>query len=123
MTSPSDGAAPGRSHHDRLDVDTRFLLANERTLLAWVRTGLSLIAVGLAVLQFATGLSARVPVGVVFMLTGSAASFAGWRRYAAADAAIRGGHLPAHGRAPQALALGIAVLGVLVLVGLLIAEV
>jgi len=118
----TDGTDDVRTHHERLDVDTRFLLANERTLLAWVRTGLSLIAVGLAVLQFATGLSARVPVGVVFMLAGSAASFAGWRRYAAADSAIRGGRLPVHGRAPQALALGIGVLGVLVLVALLIAE-
>jgi putative membrane protein len=115
----SDDASSARTHHERVDVDTRFLLANERTLLAWVRTGLSLIAVGLAVLQFATDLPARVPIGVVFMLAGSAASFAGWRRYGAADAAIRSGRLPAHGRAPQALALSIAALGVAVLLVLL----
>jgi putative membrane protein len=35
-------------------VDARFLLANERTFLAYVRTALSLQVAGLAVLQFLT---------------------------------------------------------------------
>lgn len=34
-----------------LDVDARFLLANERTLLAWVRTSLTLLAAGVGTLQ------------------------------------------------------------------------
>jgi putative membrane protein len=118
----TDGTPEPRSHHDRIDVDTRFLLANERTLLAWVRTGLSLIAVGLAILQFGTGLQVRTEAGALFLLLGSAASFAGWRRYAAADAAIRRGTLPEHGRAPQALALGIAAIGLVMLVVLLITQ-
>lgn len=33
---------------ERLDVDVRFLLANERTLLAWVRTSLTIQAGGIA---------------------------------------------------------------------------
>ena len=41
---------------------------------------------------------------LLFLVLGSAASFAGWRRYAAADSAIREGRMPEHGRAPQALA-------------------
>jgi putative membrane protein len=109
-----------RSARERLDVDVRFLLANERTLLAWVRTGLALVAVGLAVLQFATDLPARVPVSIVFLLAGSAASVAGWRRYAAADAAIRAARLPAHGRAPQALALAVAFVGIALLLAAVI---
>lgn len=36
-------------------VDPRWLLANERTLLAWLRTGLALQAAGLAVSEFVTG--------------------------------------------------------------------
>ena len=34
-----------------MDVDARFLLANERTLLAWVRTSLTLLAAGVGTLQ------------------------------------------------------------------------
>ena len=117
----SDEAAPA-THHDRVDVDTRFLLANERTVLAWVRTGLSLIAVGLAVLQFGTELRSRVPVGLVLLVAGSVASLAGWRRYEAADRAIRAGELPPRGRAPQALALTVAFLGLVLLVAWLILE-
>jgi len=105
-----------RTHHDRVDVDTRFLLANERTVLAWVRTGLSLIALGLAVLQFGTDLQSRVPLGLVLILAGSLASLAGWRRYEAADRAIRAGSLPPRGRAPQALALAVAFVGLVMLV-------
>ena len=39
--------------HD-LDIDIRFLLANERTLLAWIRTALTLIAGGVAVAFIST---------------------------------------------------------------------
>ncbi|MGD9957270.1 MAG: YidH family protein [Candidatus Nanopelagicales bacterium] len=111
----SDEPAP-RTHHERVDVDTRFLLANERTVLAWVRTGLSLIAVGLAVLQFGTDLHSRVPLGLALILAGSLASLGGWRRYETADRAIRAGALPPRGRAPQALALAVAFLGLALLV-------
>jgi putative membrane protein len=37
------------------DVDPRWLLANERTLLAWIRAGLAIQAGALAVAEFATG--------------------------------------------------------------------
>ncbi|MFC7482946.1 YidH family protein [Luedemannella flava] len=40
--------APGRR-----DIDVRFLLANERTLLAWLRTALALMAGGVALAQLA----------------------------------------------------------------------
>lgn len=111
----SDEPTP-RTHHERVDVDTRFLLANERTVLAWVRTGLSLIAVGLAVLQFGTDLRSQVPLGLALIVAGSLTSLAGWRRYEAADRAIRAGSLPPRGRAPQALALAVAALGLVLVV-------
>ena len=111
----SDEPAP-RTHHDRVDVDTRFLLANERTVLAWARTGLSFVAVGLAVLQFGTELRTRVPLGLALLIAGSIASLAGWRRYEAADRAIRAGELPPRGIAPQALSIGVALIGAFMLV-------
>jgi len=44
---------------NELDIDVRFILANERTLLAWIRTGLTLIAGGVAVAFIATDSSSR----------------------------------------------------------------
>jgi uncharacterized membrane protein YidH (DUF202 family) len=35
----------------QLDIDIRFLLANDRTLLAWIRTSLAVLAGGLVLMQ------------------------------------------------------------------------
>lgn len=43
--------AEGGVDRDRVEVDARFLPANERTLLAWVQTALGLIAFGGAASQ------------------------------------------------------------------------
>lgn len=96
----------------RLDPDVRFLLANERTLLAWVRTALTLQAGGLGLLQFATEVKARGALGVSLLALGAAAALIGYRRYRAADEAIRHGSLPPAGAAPQLVALTVAALAV-----------
>jgi putative membrane protein len=44
------------------EPDYRFLLANERTFLAWIRTALSLLAGGVLLVQFAVRLSPRTAV-------------------------------------------------------------
>jgi len=80
--------------------DYRFLLANERTLLAYVRTALSLQAAGLAVLQFLThGHDAvRVFLGLALVAAGSFAGVGGWLRFRDNDRRIRAGrpvHTPA----------------------------
>ena len=97
---------------DRLDVDVRFLLANERTLLAWVRTALTLLAAGFAVQQLAgsTGLA------VGLLVAGGASVVVGGVRYRAAEAAIRAGRLPAQGRAPYVLVAAVTVLAGLAVV-------
>ena len=99
MTEP-----PGRQ---RLDVDARFLLANERTLLAWLRTALALQAGGVALIQLP---GARVPlaaIGVGLLGLGSVAGLTGYRRYRVADRAIRTGVLPAPGRGPALITAGV----------------
>lgn len=80
-----------------LDVDIRFLLANERTLLAWVRTGLTLIAGGVAVAFIATDAGYGAVAGIGAIAFGGALSLIGYIRYQVADAAIRSGKLPPTG--------------------------
>lgn len=100
-------------------VDTRFLLANERTLLAWVRTALALLAAAGAVYEF-TDVSGRRPLAIALAAIGIAAAAAGAGRYAKTARAIRfGEELPAaHG--PELFAVAVAVLGIALIVALLV---
>ena len=74
-------------------VDYRFLLANERTFLAYLRTALSLQVAGLGVLQFLTHGSdaVRYVLGIVLVLAGSFAGLAGYQRFRTNERAIRSG--------------------------------
>lgn len=98
---------------EQLDVDARFLLANERTLLAWVRTALTFIAVGLGLLAIVDRPGRRLPA-LLLLGVGAMTATAGLLRYLRADRAIRAGELPPTGRAPVVVAG--AVVGVAVLV-------
>jgi putative membrane protein len=105
MTSPDD-----------VDVDARFLLANERTLLAWVRTSLTLLAAGVGTLQLIAD-EWRTGPGLGLLLLGAVAAFVGLARYRSADSAIRRGQLPPVGRGPTlvAAAVGVAAVALTVL--------
>jgi putative membrane protein len=74
-------------------VDYRFLLANERTFLAYLRTSLSLEVAGLGVLQFLTGADpwVRYALGLVMVALGSVVGVAGYRRRLSNEQAIRAG--------------------------------
>ena len=93
-----------------LDVDARFLLANERTVLAWLRTSLTLLAGGVAVFQFGDQLPGAVAFTVGLLLLGAATAVVGGRRFTAADRAIREGRLPGRGHAPIALVVTVVAL-------------
>jgi len=93
-------------------VDQRFLLANERTFLAYIRTALALQVAGLAVLQFLTqghGVL-RLVLGVLLVVIGSYVGLAGLLRYRRNDRSIRHGEeLPAN-RAASPIAAAVVVI-------------
>jgi putative membrane protein len=103
---------------DRREPDYRFSLANERTLLAWVRTALALDAAGIGVVRFAPPLGPEggpEVAGGILVLLGAVTAWSGYRRFLAADRAIRAGApLPANAT-PRVLAAALAAvsLGVL----------
>jgi putative membrane protein len=97
-----------------LDIDIRFLLANERTLLAWIRTGLALQAGGFALAHFSDGSTSGEAAGILAILFGGAMAVIGYSRFRAADKAIRDGRLPRQGVGPT-LEVGIVVLTAIVL--------
>lgn len=72
-------------------VDPRFVLANERTFLAWSRTALALVAAGLAVTQLLHEVAVpwgRRLLGVPLILTGGAIGYLSHRRRIAVDRAL-----------------------------------
>jgi putative membrane protein len=79
---------------ERLDPDIRFLLANERTLLAWIRTAVAVIAGGVALTQFGNDSSAHIVIGIIAILLGGSMASFGYLRFKNADKAIRRGELP-----------------------------
>ncbi len=102
----------------RLDVDVRFLLANERTLLAWVRTALTLLIAGAGVEQFASDLPHQSWAAAVLIGLGVASAVAGAGRHATADRAIRHGVLPSPGYGHYLIAAAVALIGITLLVAL-----
>jgi len=98
-----------------LDVDIRFLLANERTLLAWIRTGLTLIAGGVAVAFVATNSKYGTIAGLGAIIFGGLLALVGYIRYRVADAAIRAGKLPGTGVGSLLLVVGVVVFAITLL--------
>ena len=98
------------------EVDARFLLANERTLLAWARTSLALMAGGAAIAQAATSFEGRRPLAGVAVAVGILAAIAGALRYRRADRALREGRLPINRHEPLWLAASLVVIGSVLLV-------
>ena len=98
---------------DRLDIDVRFLLANERTLLAWVRTALTLLAGGVALIYVNPDL---FPIGLMLLGLGTVAGIIGYRRYEAAERAIRSGRMIGRGQGPALIAVGVVVVALLLVI-------
>lgn len=102
-----------QENKDMLDPDVRFLLANERTLLAWVRTGLTLQAGGFALLHLAEKTSSNIATGTAAILLGGILAIVGYNRFKAADKAIRAHRLPPAGKGPAMQVIAVVAIGVI----------
>ncbi len=98
-----------------LDPDIRFLLANERTLLAWVRTSIALEAGGIALTQL-HHTSGHNVFGILIVLFGAAVALTGYRRFLVADSSIRAHRLPPRGRGPALQVIGVVAVAVVLAV-------
>jgi putative membrane protein len=92
-----------------LDVDARFLLANERTLLAWIRTSLAVEAGGVALIEVHKQHSY---IGVSVLLLGAIVALIGYHRFISADKAIRAHRLPAIGTGPTIQVVTIVIIAI-----------
>jgi putative membrane protein len=101
--------------NSNLDIDIRFLLANERTLLAWIRTGLTLIAGGVAVAFISTDSKYGTIAGVGAIGFGGLLSLIGYVRYHIADSAIRAGILPQTGVGGIVVVVGVVLFAITLL--------
>ena len=115
MARQGDPRAVGR------EPDPRFTLANERTYLAWNRTALALIGGGLAagqLLDFGSR-ATRLIVALPPIALGLALALLSYRRWEDNERALRLDE-PLPGGAPRLLAIGVAVVGVIVTVALVV---
>ena len=106
----------------RFDPDVRFLLANERTLLAWIRTSIALQAGGLALAHFSSHQLAQRIFSVLIIALGGWIALTGYMRFRAADRAIRKAQLPSIGNAPFLQASSVVLIAVILIVGILITQ-
>lgn len=102
-----------------LDPDVRFLLANERTLLAWIRTGLTLQAGGFALVHFSSGSYISATVGIAAVALGGVLAVIGFARFRSADQAIRAHRLPAMGKAPLIQTIAVVLVAIIITTTLL----
>lgn len=97
-----------------VQVDYRFLLANERTFLAWIRTALGVIAGGVALDQFVavrSDSSIIGPLSIVTVVLGVVVAITGTVRWSRADTVMRAGRPMARSRGILVVGASVATLG------------
>ena len=104
---------PKTKNSRKAKPDIQFILANERTLLAWIRTGLTLIAGGVAVAFLAADARYGVMVGMGAIIAGGFISMVGYWKYRSADTAVRKGRLPGPGRGELYVVIGVSLFAVI----------
>ncbi len=101
------------------EPDARFLLANERTLLAWIRTSIALQAGGLALAHFSANAIAQYVLSILVIGLGGSMAYIGYSRFKAADRAIRSAQLPSIGHAPVIQTGGVIFIALTLIAGIL----
>lgn len=101
------------------EPDVRFSLANERTLLAYQRTAIGLIAASVAVAHFLEDGAIALSLAGVLLASGAVAAVGGYRRYQAADRAIRAGEPLPQGQTSLILSAGLVLCVLLALIYLI----
>ncbi len=82
--------APMNQENSKMDKDTlRTVLANERTMLAYVRTALSAVIFGMAILKFFYESAFLVVIGWVAVISGIYVFVRGMLEYAMRNRTIR----------------------------------
>jgi putative membrane protein len=116
MARRADLRAVGR------DPDPRFTMANERTYLAWNRTALALIGGGLAAGQLLDihSRTARLIVALPPIALGLILALLSYRRWEANERALRLNEPLPGGAPPFLLAAGVAVVGIVIVVVLVL---
>ncbi|CAM4091116.1 Inner membrane protein YidH [Mycobacterium basiliense] len=115
----ADTTTPPDTEGAETEPDYRFTLANERTFLAWQRTALGLLAAAVALVQLVPELTipgARHVLGVVLAALAILTSGMGLLRWQQADRAMRRGRPLPHHPTPAYLAVGLALVGIVALV-------
>ncbi len=122
MSRPDDRRFPGSVFGVGGEPDARFTLANERTFLAWIRTALALVAGGVALealgLDLHPGL--RLTASIVLIVAGTVVPLLAWSGWMRVERALRSGSPLPSTIVGVALTIVVAVVGVLVLLGILL---
>lgn len=108
------------SDKEIFETDVRFLLANERTLLAWIRTGLTLQAGGFAFAHFNSDSIAAAAGGIAAIICGGVMAIVGYNRYRSADKAIRNNELPNKGAGPTVEVISIVTIAIILAIILIL---
>jgi len=118
-----DRRFPRRVYGTGQEPDVRFSLANERTFLAWVRTALALVAGGVALEALGLGLQPglRLAASLVLIVAGIAVPVQAWVGWTRAERALRADRPLPSATLTLPLVVAVAVAGLLVLLGVVLA--